>query len=91
MDIEEFRKNGKEMIDFICDYMGTLGDRKVLSQVQPGYLRPLVPPDAPQVPDKWADVMAGWLALACLWCAAGTSAPLSPTMLSVALFLPCRH
>ena len=32
-------------------------DRSVLPEVKPGYLRPLVPDEAPEDPDAWQDVM----------------------------------
>lgn len=31
--------------------------RRVLPTVQPGYLRPLIPEEAPETPEKWQDVM----------------------------------
>lgn len=31
--------------------------RKVLSSVKPGYLRPLLPTEAPNDPENWKDVM----------------------------------
>lgn len=30
----------------------------MLPDVEPGYLRPLIPSEAPQTPDSWQDVMA---------------------------------
>jgi aromatic-L-amino-acid decarboxylase len=32
--------------------------RRVLPTVEPGYMRPLLPDEAPENPDKWQDVMA---------------------------------
>lgn len=32
--------------------------RKVLPTVEPGYMAPLLPTEAPQSPEKWQDVMA---------------------------------
>lgn len=32
--------------------------RPVLPAVQPGYLRPLIPENAPEKPESWTDVMA---------------------------------
>ena len=32
--------------------------RRVLPTVEPGYIRPLLPEEAPETPDKWQDVMA---------------------------------
>lgn len=43
MDTEEFRKYGKQMIDYICQYLSTIDDRPVAPAVNPGYLSELVP------------------------------------------------
>ena len=43
MDSSEFRKRGKEMVDYIADYMENINLRRVLPEVQPGYLRDLLP------------------------------------------------
>ncbi|XP_051872233.1 aromatic-L-amino-acid decarboxylase-like [Pristis pectinata] len=57
MDFEEFRIRGKEMVDFITDYLKTVEQRRVYPAVQPGYLRPLIPDSAPQDPDSYEDLM----------------------------------
>ncbi|KDQ51421.1 hypothetical protein JAAARDRAFT_163582 [Jaapia argillacea MUCL 33604] len=48
MDIEQFRKAGYAAIDRICDYYASLQARPVIAQVQPGYLRKLIPDAAPE-------------------------------------------
>uniref|UniRef100_A0A1B6G856 Tyrosine decarboxylase n=1 Tax=Cuerna arida TaxID=1464854 RepID=A0A1B6G856_9HEMI len=58
MDTEEFRQRGKEMVDYMCEYMETVADRPVISTVQPNYLRSLLPREAPTDPEPWEDVMA---------------------------------
>ena len=57
MNSSEFRARGREMIDFIADYMETIGERRVLPDVKPGYLRDLLPSEAPQGPQAWGDIM----------------------------------
>ncbi|XP_062514933.1 aromatic-L-amino-acid decarboxylase-like [Corticium candelabrum] len=57
MDVDEFRRRGKEMVDIVADYYSTIRERRVLSDVQPGYLRPLLPSEAPNEPEKWEDVV----------------------------------
>lgn len=42
MDSEQFRKHGKEMIDFVADYWDHLRDRRPIPDVQPGYIKDLV-------------------------------------------------
>ncbi|OJA12597.1 hypothetical protein AZE42_06904 [Rhizopogon vesiculosus] len=49
MDIEQFRRAGYQAIDRICDYYISLRNRPVTSQVEPGYLRKLLPVSAPTV------------------------------------------
>jgi tyrosine decarboxylase len=43
MDSEEFRRRGTEMVEYISEYMETLETRRVTPQVEPGYLRLLLP------------------------------------------------
>lgn len=56
MDVEEFRKAGKQMIDHMADYMENIRDRRPLSNVEPGYLSKLIPNHAPEEGEKWDDV-----------------------------------
>ncbi|CAG8489752.1 1910_t:CDS:2 [Acaulospora colombiana] len=53
MDIEEFRKRGYETIDRICKYYQELDSYDVLSKVEPGYLRKLLPQEAPEDPEPF--------------------------------------
>ncbi|XP_055533927.1 aromatic-L-amino-acid decarboxylase [Wyeomyia smithii] len=48
MNAEEFRVYGKQMIDYICDYGNTIEERDVAPTVDPGFLRQLLPDEAPQ-------------------------------------------
>jgi len=32
--------------------------RRVLPTVEPGYIKPLLPAEAPQMPEQWKDIMA---------------------------------
>lgn len=57
MDIEEFRVRGKEMVEFICEYLSTLPEKRVTPCVEPGYLRRLLPSSAPMEPESWSDIM----------------------------------
>nr|CAD7261861.1 unnamed protein product [Timema shepardi] len=58
MDFDEYRKRGKEMVDYIADYLETIRQRRVYPDVQPGYLRTLVPDHAPQESEPWERIMA---------------------------------
>ncbi len=57
MDTEEFRKHGKEMVDYICDYMDNIHLRRVTPDVQPGYIRQMLPSRAPKHGEQWPDIM----------------------------------
>lgn len=57
MDIAEFRKRGKEMVDYIADYLENIEKRKVYPDVEPGYLRSLIPETAPDEPETYEDVV----------------------------------
>lgn len=57
MDVEEFRVRGKEMVDYICEYLGNLKDQRVTPNVEPGYLSEMLPGEAPQEPEEWETIM----------------------------------
>nr|XP_003928914.1 histidine decarboxylase isoform X2 [Saimiri boliviensis boliviensis] len=56
MEPEEYRERGKEMVDYICQYLSTVRDRRVTPDVQPGYLRTQLPESAPEDPDNWDSI-----------------------------------
>lgn len=58
MDVEEFRSRGKEMVDYICEYMNNINTRRVTSNVDPGYLKDLLPGEPPEEPEDWDHIMA---------------------------------
>ncbi|KAF8692733.1 hypothetical protein HU200_039431 [Digitaria exilis] len=51
MDAEQLRECGHRMVDFVADYYKSIETFPVLSQVQPGYLKKLLPDTAPSKPD----------------------------------------
>ncbi|UJR28998.1 hypothetical protein I4U23_010216 [Adineta vaga] len=57
MDHEEFRRYGKEMVDYIADYLTNISERRVTPEVEPGYLRPMLPRNAPEKGEAWEDIM----------------------------------
>ncbi|KHN71251.1 Aromatic-L-amino-acid decarboxylase [Toxocara canis] len=57
MRAAEFREHGKEMIDYIVDYLENIHKRRVVPAIEPGYLRDSLPHDAPQHPESYAAVM----------------------------------
>jgi aromatic-L-amino-acid/L-tryptophan decarboxylase len=48
MSAEEFRRHGKEMVDWIADYYGKIESFPVMSRVKPGEIRASLPQHAPQ-------------------------------------------
>ncbi|XP_063423745.1 aromatic-L-amino-acid decarboxylase-like [Mytilus trossulus] len=58
MDPEEFRKRGKQMIDYVADYLENIRDRRPYPTVEPGYIKELLPDHAPNKPDEWDDVFS---------------------------------
>ncbi|XP_063222969.1 histidine decarboxylase-like [Bacillus rossius redtenbacheri] len=57
MDIDEFRKRGKEMVDYIADYWENIRQRRVYPDVKPGYLRKCIPEEAPEKAEPWEKIM----------------------------------
>ncbi|KAJ1944736.1 hypothetical protein EC988_005912 [Linderina pennispora] len=53
MDVNEFRKRGKEVIDAIADYYEAVNDIPPMSTVSPGYLYKLLPHEAPESPESF--------------------------------------
>ncbi|MCJ1415755.1 hypothetical protein MMC32_002088 [Xylographa parallela] len=56
MNSEEFRKAAHGSIDEIIDYYDTIQDRRVVSNVTPGYLRKLLPSVPPEEGESWDDI-----------------------------------
>ncbi|KAG8194084.1 hypothetical protein JTE90_003028 [Oedothorax gibbosus] len=57
MDLEEYRVHGKAMVDYIADYLGTIGKRRVFPDVKPGYMRPLLPDSAPDEGENFKTIL----------------------------------
>lgn len=45
------------MVDYIADYLDGIEGRPVYPDVEPGYLRPLIPATAPQEPETYEDII----------------------------------
>ncbi|XP_077329499.1 histidine decarboxylase [Lithobates pipiens] len=56
MESEEYRKRGKELVDYICHYLSTVRERRVSPDVQPGYMRALLPDSAPVESESWDNI-----------------------------------
>ena len=44
------------MVDYIADYLENIRDRRVFPEVRPGYMRDMVPAEAPEHPEAWEDI-----------------------------------
>ncbi|KAK3736959.1 hypothetical protein RRG08_009438 [Elysia crispata] len=58
MDADEFRTRGRQMVDYVADYLDTIDSRRPLPDVTPGYLRELIPSTAPDRGENFDTVMA---------------------------------
>jgi len=57
MDSTEFRRRGREMIDYVANYLDNIDKKRVTPTVKPGYLKSLIPTEAPEHPEKWEAIM----------------------------------
>jgi len=56
MDSAQFRQAAHSSLDEIIQYYDTIEERRVVSDVKPGYLRPLLPSCAPEQGEPWAAI-----------------------------------
>ena len=57
MTPDEFRRHGKELIDWIADYYEQIEQYPVLSRVAPGEVRAALPPAPPEQGEPFAAMM----------------------------------
>ncbi|MGD1044235.1 MAG: pyridoxal-dependent decarboxylase [Bacteroidota bacterium] len=58
IDSEEFRKIGKEVVDWMADYLKNAEKYPVLSQVKPGDIKKLLPTAPPASPENMKTILA---------------------------------
>ncbi|CEF65355.1 Aromatic-L-amino-acid decarboxylase [Strongyloides ratti] len=56
MDSEAFRIYGKQMIDIVADYWESMRERKPLPDVQPGFMKDLIPSEPPIKGEEWKEI-----------------------------------
>ncbi|ERL92483.1 histidine decarboxylase [Dendroctonus ponderosae] len=56
MNSEEFRIKGKELIDYIADYLENIRDRRVFPDKKPGFIRGSIPDAAPIKGESWETI-----------------------------------
>uniref|UniRef100_A0A8C2WX34 Histidine decarboxylase n=1 Tax=Cyclopterus lumpus TaxID=8103 RepID=A0A8C2WX34_CYCLU len=47
---------GKELVDYITQYLGSIRERRVIPDVKPGYMKELLPDTAPTEPEDWESI-----------------------------------
>uniref|UniRef100_A0A914HFM5 Tyrosine decarboxylase n=1 Tax=Globodera rostochiensis TaxID=31243 RepID=A0A914HFM5_GLORO len=57
MSSSEFRHRGRQMVDYIVDYMDGIEKRRVVPSIEPGYLRELIPSQAPHQAETFDRVL----------------------------------
>ena len=58
MPLEEFRRHGHTLVDWVADYLDTVGERPVASTVAPGEVRSGLAPHQTEQPEPFAAVLA---------------------------------
>ncbi|OAF69878.1 Histidine decarboxylase, partial [Intoshia linei] len=56
MDSKEYETSAKNMVDYIADYLNNVHLRPVYPSVNPGYMRNLVPKQAPEQGEQWQNI-----------------------------------
>ncbi|KAM7424426.1 hypothetical protein PAMA_000665 [Pampus argenteus] len=56
MQAEEYNRRGKELVDYITQYLGSIRERRVIPDVKPGYMRELLPDTAPAESEDWESI-----------------------------------
>jgi aromatic-L-amino-acid decarboxylase len=58
MTPDEFREHGKQVVDWIADYLDTVESRPVRSQVEPGEVRAALPEHPPEQGEGFTEILA---------------------------------
>ena len=57
LPLDDFRRHGHDLIDWIADYLEGIEDRKILPSVTPGEVRSLIPDHAPRDPEPMTEIL----------------------------------
>uniref|UniRef100_UPI00398EC96E histidine decarboxylase n=1 Tax=Pristiophorus japonicus TaxID=55135 RepID=UPI00398EC96E len=55
-EYQKDQSKGKELVDYIAEYLSTVRERRVCPDVQPGYMRELLPATAPEQGESWSSI-----------------------------------
>jgi aromatic-L-amino-acid decarboxylase len=58
MPADDFRRFGREIVDWIADYFERIDEFPVLSQIEPGWLKESLPASPPESGEDFADALA---------------------------------
>ena len=58
MDLEEFRRHGHALIDWLADYHAGLASRPVQAPTRPGEVRAMLPAEPPEHPERFEACIA---------------------------------
>ena len=58
MSAEEFRRQGRAVVDWVADYLETVEQRPVQSRLRPGDVRRRLPPRPPEAPEPFDAILA---------------------------------
>ncbi|KAL4819560.1 pyridoxal phosphate-dependent transferase [Aspergillus spinulosporus] len=58
MDGDQFREAAHATIEDIISYFNNIPNQRVLPTIEPGYLRPQIPPSPPTEPESWSAIQA---------------------------------
>ena len=57
MPFDEFRRHGHDLVDWVADYLETVGERPITPDAKPGDIRALLPESAPEQPEPFENVI----------------------------------
>ena len=58
LPIEDFRKYGYQLVDWLADYFSNIGDQRILPDITPGDIRSMLPEGAPEQPESMDDILS---------------------------------
>ncbi|MCL1694123.1 MAG: pyridoxal-dependent decarboxylase, partial [Actinomycetia bacterium] len=58
MSSDEFRRYGYQVIDWVADYMDSVGDRPITPAIEPGEIRAMLPDAAPREPESFDAILS---------------------------------
>ena len=58
MDLDDYRRAGHRMVDWIAEYRGGAGEHPVMARVEPGSVFDALPSEAPEDPETIDAILA---------------------------------